>query len=132
MSERSQKQEQPYSNMPARKGVLIAGFVLSLISFVIVLISYLFLFVPSINIMPQVSPSVLLKWLLVAGIALGFIGTVFDVAGANTIKPMARLSMFFSTMAFIFGAALLVIVLLFRTVLPIDAIERLSSFLPTV
>lgn len=120
-------QNQPYSNMPARKGVLIAGFALSVASFATVLMSCLFLFVPSVNFLPQVSPLLLLKWMLIAGIITAFIGTVFAVAGANTIKPLASFSMFLSTMSFIVGAALLVIILLFRSILPLDAIHRLSE-----
>ncbi len=123
-------QSQPYSNMPARRGVLIAGFVLSLAGFALVLTSCLFLFVPSINFVHQVAPTILLKWLLIAGIALAFAGTLFSVAGANTMKSVARLSMFLSTVSFIVGAALLVIVLLFRSVLPLDAIQKLANALP--
>ena len=123
---------QPYSNMRARRDVLISGFILSLVSFALVLTSCLFLFVPSINFIPQASPSVLLKWLLIAGISVGFVSTVLAVAGANTIKALARLSMFISTISFIVGAAILMIILLFRTILPLDAIERLSAILPAV
>ena len=118
--------------MTARRGVLISGFVLSLVSFALVLMSCLFLFVPSVNFIPQASPSVLLKWLLIAGISIGFVSTVLAVAGANTIKPLARLSMFISTISFIVGAAVLLIILLFRTILPLDAIERLSAALPMI
>ncbi|MCM1306655.1 MAG: hypothetical protein NC037_02180 [Bacteroides sp.] len=123
---------QPYSNMRARRDVLISGFVFSLAGFVLVLMACLFLFVPKINFFPQASPSVLLKWLLIAGIAICFIGTVLTVAGANTIKPLARFSMFLSTISFVVGAALLLIILLFRTILPLDAIERLSAALPNI
>ena len=130
MANKQQKRvNQPYSNMPARLGVLIEGFVLSLASAVLVLVACLYLFVPSVNVSSQMSPSLLLTWLLVVGIALGFVGTVFTVAGANTAKALARFSMLFSTLAFIIGAALLVIILLFRTVLPLDAIDRLGSFI---
>ena len=122
-------QPQPYSNMPARLGVLITGSVLSLASAVVVIVACLYLFVPSINITASVSPSVILKWLLIAALIGSFIGTVFTVAGANTSKPLARLSMFLSTTAFIIGAAVLVIILLFRTILPLDAIQRLDSLI---
>ena len=85
---------------------------------------------PSINFVHQVAPTILLKWLLIAGIALAFAGTLLSVAGANTMKSVARLSMFLSTVSFIVGAALLVIVLLFRSVLPLDAIQKLANALP--
>lgn len=119
---------QPYSNMPARRGVLVTGFILSVASLILVVMSFLLLFMPEINLIHS-SPSVMLKWMLIVGISVAFIGTVFTVAGANTIKIMARFSMLFSTLSFIAGAALLVIVLLFRTILPIDAIERLGCIL---
>lgn len=125
-------ESQPYSNMRARRDVLISGFILALVSFALVLTSCLFLFVPSINFIPKASPSVLLKWMLVAGISVAFVGTVLTVAGANTKKSLARFSMFVSTISFIVGAALLMIILLFRTILPLDAIERLSAALPMI
>lgn len=123
------KVQQPYKNMRARKSVLISGFVLSFVSLVLVLMGCLFLFVPSVNFPKGSSPSIILVGLLSAGIAIGFISTVLAVAGANTAKGIARLSMFISSMMFIIGAALLVIILLFRTILPIDAIQRLTASL---
>ncbi|MDE6302632.1 MAG: hypothetical protein K2M36_03480, partial [Clostridia bacterium] len=110
--------EQPYTNMAARRSVLLAGFVISIAGFILVLLGFLFLFAPSVNITSDSSPSVVLAWLLACGIAAAFIGTVLTVAGANTNKGIARLSMFLSTISFIAGAALLAIILLFRTVLP--------------
>lgn len=131
MSKRSyaQPQEQPYSDMRARRGVLVSGFVFSLIGFALVLMSCLFLFVPTLNFAKDVSPTLLIKWLLIAGISIAFISTVLTVAGANTKKSVARLSMFLSTTSFIVGAAILLIVLLFRSILPLDAIQRLSELI---
>ncbi len=117
---------QPYTNMHARKGVLITGFTFSILSFALVLTGCLLLFVPSLNIAANASPSILLKWLLIIGVSAAFIATVFTVSGANTLKPIAHLSMFLSTVSFITGAALLVIILLFRTILPLDALARLA------
>ena len=119
--------EQPYKNMAARRSVLYAGFIVSIAGFILVLLSFLFLFAPSINISGASSPSVVLAWLLASGIDAAFIGTILTVAGANTQKGIARLSMFLSTISFIAGAALLVIILLFRTVLPLDALSRLGK-----
>lgn len=124
-----QTDEQPYSDMRARSGVLIAGFACSLVAFALVLMSSLFLFLPDLNFAKDVSPTILIKWLLIAGVSLAFISTVFAVAGANTKKSVARLTMAISTTSFIVGSAILVIVLLFRTILPLDAIARLSESL---
>ena len=54
-------------------------------------------------------------------------GAVFAVAGANTKKPMAKGSFFMGLMAFWFGLAMLILVLFFDNVFPIDALVRLSQ-----
>jgi len=117
----------PYSNMQARKTVLILGFTLSVASFVMILLGCLLLFVPSIKFSSDTSPSVTLMWMFIAGIIASFTGTVFTVAGANTIRQLASFSMFLSSLSFIVGAAVLVIILFFRTVLPLDAIDKLAA-----
>lgn len=118
---------QPYKNMPARKGVLICGLVFTLISFILMLVAVLFLFVPDVKMGGNVSPSLMLSVILGVCVALGFAGTVFAVAGANVKKSMARWSMFFGIIAFILGAGMLTVVMLLRTVLPLDAIRRLAG-----
>ena len=52
---------QPYKNMPARKGVLICGLVFTLISFILMLVAVLFLFVPDVKMGGNVSPSLMLS-----------------------------------------------------------------------
>jgi len=116
----------PYSNMAARKVVLFIGLALSVAALLAVIFGALVMFVPSISI-PKIPPTVLYMWLFSAGVIAAFLGAVFTVAGANTSKPIARLSMFFEIMAFIAGAALLVIVWFFKTLIPFEAIDRVAN-----
>lgn len=119
--------KQPYFNMPARKGVLIAGTVVVFLSFIVVLYASLCLFVPAVNFFKQVSPLYLLIGLLSGGVALAFVGTVFVIAGANVKKSLARLSMFFGVNVFLIGLGILIVVLLLRTLIPLEALRRLAE-----
>ena len=138
MSKKKQKEEnldnnnkkevkQPYSHMFARKIVLLIGLVITLLGFIAVLLGALVLFLPGINVIQGMKPITQIIYLMAAGLVACFVGVVFAVAGANTIKPLARLSFFLGSVAFIAGAALLVICLFFQTILPIPALERLSQ-----
>lgn len=111
-------QSQPYSDMAARKIVLILGFVMTLLGFVAMLYASLAFFFPAANFIKSVLAFDLVKGLYIASLALSFVGVVFSVAGANTKKGLARLSFFFGTFGFIFSAAFLVVVLFFGTLMP--------------
>lgn len=129
MSKKSKQQtnEQPYSNMGARRIVLILGAVITLIGFIAVLLGALVLFVPGFDVIKGTRPITQITYIMIAGISACFVGIVFSVAGANTMKGLARLAFFLGTVAFIVGAALLVISLFFQTILPLPALERLSQ-----
>lgn len=129
MSKKSKTQanEQPYSNMTARRIVLLLGVVITLIGFVAVALGALVLFVPGFDIFKGVRPILQITYLMAAGLAALFVGIVFTVAGANTMKALARLAFFLGSMAFIIGAALLIISLFFQTILPLPALERLAQ-----
>lgn len=100
-------QSQPYSDMKARKVVLILGFALTIASFVSALCSSLLLFVPGNGAgFPVITA------LYVIAMSCAFIGIVFAVAGANTNKIIARLSFFFGTVSFICSAGFLLVLLL--------------------
>ena len=111
-------QSQPYSDMAARKIVLILGFVMTLLGFLIMIYASLVFFFPAANFVKSVLGGDLVRGLYIASLALSFVGVVFSVAGANTKKGLARLSFFFGTFGFIFSAAFLVVVLFFGTLLP--------------
>ncbi|MBR4800982.1 MAG: hypothetical protein IK048_04880 [Clostridia bacterium] len=124
---KAQAQEQPYTNMGARKIVLLLGVVITLIGFIGVLLGVLVLFVPGMNVLKDMRPIVQLIYLMAAGLSACFVGIVLTVAGANTMKGLARLTFFLGTVAFIVGAALLVISLFFNTLLPLEAMQRLAQ-----
>ena len=113
-----QTQSQPYSNMAARKTVLVLGFVMTCAGFVAALYATLVFFFPTLNFLNGVLAVDLMKWLYIASLSLSFVGIVFSVSGANTMKGLARLSFFFGTLSFIISAALLVVILLFTTFIP--------------
>lgn len=118
--------KQPYTNMGARKLVLFLGFVLCIAAFAIVLVGVLSLFIPNMSL--NVGDLTGLKSLTVifaCGLGLAFVGTVFALAGANTAKGIARLSFTLGLLAFIVAIAMLLITLLFKTILPIEALNRL-------
>lgn len=123
---------QPYKNMRARKTVLILGFAVTLIAAILVIVGYLMLFVPEVNAIKTMPPTKLNTIILSIGVALSFIGTVFSVAGANTKKSLARFTFFLSVNAFILCSALLIVITLFRTILPLDAIRRLAGCVTTI
>ena len=100
-------QSQPYSDMKARKIVLILGFALTIASFVAALCSSLLLFVPGNG-----AGFSAISALYVIAMSCAFVGIVFAVAGANTNKVIARLSFFFGTVSFICSAGFLVVLLL--------------------
>ena len=111
-------QSQPYSDMAARKIVLILGFVMTLLGFLIMIYASLVFFFPAANFAKSVLGGDLVRGLYIASLALSFVGVVFSVAGANTKKGLARLSFFFGTFGFIFSAAFFVVVLFFGTLMP--------------
>ena len=111
-------QSQPYSDMAARKIVLILGFVMTLLGFLIMIYASLVFFCPAANFVKSVLGGDLVRGLYIASLALSFVGVVFSVAGANTKKGLARLSFFFGTFGFIFSAAFFVVVLFFGTLMP--------------
>ena len=123
----SEQNEQPYSNMFARRIVLLVGLVITILGFIAVLLGALVLFLPNLDIIKGVRPILQITYLMAAGISACFVGVVFAVAGANTMKALARLAFFLGTVGFIVGAALLVISLFFQTILPLPAIERLAQ-----
>lgn len=108
------EQTQPYSNMKARRVVLVLGFVMTLVGFLIAAYAVASLFVPSINVFRNVMPINAICSMYVVSISFSFIGIVFAVAGANTQKAIARLSFFFGTIAFIGSAGFLVVLLPFN------------------
>lgn len=111
-------QSQPYSDMAARKIVLILGFVMTLLGFLTMIYASLVFFFPAANFVKSVLGGDLVRGLYIASLALSFVGVVFSVAGANTKTGLARLSFFFGTFGFIFSAAFLVVVLFFGTLMP--------------
>ena len=113
--------------MGARRIVLLIGLVITILGFIAVLLGALVLFVPGFDIVKGVRPITQLTYFMSAGIAACFVGVVFSVAGANTMKGLARLAFFLGAVGFIVGAALLVISLFFQTILPIQAIETLNK-----
>lgn len=113
--------------MPARKAVLIVGFVMTTLAIIATVYSSLVFFFPALNFSDAVIAVDLIKGLYIASLVLSFIGVVLSVAGANTMKGLARLSFFFGTFAFIFSAAFLVVILFFDTLIPFGALGRLNS-----
>ena len=113
--------------MFARRIVLLVGLCVVALGFIAVLLGALVLFVPDFDVIKGVKPIVQVTDLMIAGCVACFVGVVFAVAGANTMKGLARLAFFLGSVAFIAGAALLVISLFFRTILPLPAIDRLGE-----
>ena len=124
---KSGKVVQPYKDMHARKSILITGFVLVLVSLVVVLYGCLCLFVPDVNFFKKLNPLYLVIGILAGGVAAAFIGTIFTVAGANVKKSIARLSMFFGVNVFLVGFGVLLTVLLFSAIIPFPALRRLAE-----
>lgn len=123
----AQVQSQPYSNMAARKIVLIIGFVMTAVGFLATIYASLIFFLPVLNFAKNILAADLMKGLFIASMSLSFVGLVLSVAGANTMKGLARLSFFFGTMSFIVSAAFLVVVLFFKTFIPFGALAELNK-----
>lgn len=124
---KSGKVQQPYRDMHARKSILVTGFVIVLVSLILVAYGALCLFLPNVNFFKKLYSLYLIYGLLGGGVAAAFIGTVFTVAGANTKKSLARLSMFFGVNVFLIGTGILITVLLFSAVIPFPALRRLAE-----
>ena len=128
MSKKKQAADkQPYSNMFARRIVLLVGLGITVLGFLAVLLGALVLFVPDLDVIKGYKPITQIIYLLSAGLVACFVGVVLAVAGANTMKALARLAFFLGSVSFIVGAAILVICLFFKTVLPLPALERLAG-----
>lgn len=128
-SKKTKKAEpkQPYSNMEARKAVLMIGLVMSIIALGLVVVGALNLFAMP-NMFKTDKPLDVMIYLLAAGVGVAFVALVFGVAGANTSKPIARLSFFFSINSFIFGTGILIVVLLvFKGLIPLPGLEAVSG-----
>lgn len=117
----------PYSNMKARSGVLVAGFTLTLASFILTIICALFLLAPGFSMAGGMSHLKTLSIVLLCAVITSFVGAVLAIAGANTKKPMAKGSFFMGLMAFWFGLAMLLIVLFIDNFFPIDALVRMTN-----
>lgn len=118
----------PYKNMGARKWVLFLGFLMCAAGFALVLCALLMLFIPSLSYKgTNMSPLQFYIYLYSIGVALDFVGIVFTVAGANTKKGLARFSFFLGSVSFIAGVIMLLISLLFKNVLPLDALKRMTD-----
>ena len=113
--------------MFARRIILLVGVGITVIGFIAVLLGALVLFVPGVDVIKGTKPITQITYLMIVGLVACFVGVVFTVAGANTMKALARLAFFLGTVAFIVGAALLVISLFFQTILPIPAMDRLGE-----
>lgn len=123
-------QKQPYSNMGARKACLMIGLVLTLLAAAFVVLGAFNLFLTP-NMFKVSNPLDIIIYLLLAGVGVAFVGVVFSVAGANTSKPLARLSFFFGINAFIIGAGMLIVVLLiFKGLIPLPGLESFLGKLP--
>ena len=126
MKKEQAQNTQPYSNMKARRVVLVLGFVMTIISFVVAIYASLALFFPALCVPKDVLPFKSITTLYVVSMSCSFLGIVFAVAGANTQKAIARLSFFFGTVAFI-GSAGFLVVLLLVNFFPFQAIGNLLS-----
>lgn len=113
--------------MFARRIVLLVGLGIVIVGFIAVMLGALVLFVPGVDVIKNTKPFMQVIYLLAVGLAACFAGIVLAVSGANTMVGLARLSFFLGSVAFIVGAALLIIVLFFKTVLPIPALDRLAE-----
>lgn len=122
-TEITEEVRQPYSNMEARKVVLMIGLSLTIVAAVLVVLGAFNIFV-SPNMFNSDKPLDIILYLLGAGIIIAFVGIVFSVAGANTSKPLARLSFFLGVNAFIIGAGMLIVMLLFfKAIIPLPGLE---------
>ena len=114
------------SNVKGKRIVLAIGFVLSLLGFLLTAYATATFFVPSINFIDGASVFEVVKTAYIISLSLSFVGVILSVAGANSAKALARLSFFFGTLSFILSCAFLVVVVLFRIVVPLDALGRLG------
>lgn len=117
---------QPYSNMKARKIVLLIGFIVTFLGMLCALYASLALFVPSANFIKNALPYNVICTFYIVSMSLCFVGLVLSVAGANTSKALARLSFFFGTVSFIVSAGFLVVLLLINF-FPFGALGRLLA-----
>ena len=83
---KSGKVQQPYRDMHARKSILITGFVIVLVGFVLTLYGALCLFVPDVNFFKKLYSLYLIIGLLAGGVFAAFLGTIFTVAGDNRVQ----------------------------------------------
>lgn len=113
--------------MSARKIVLIVGFFIALAGFVCTLLSTLVFVLPDLNFVTSIMPVELVKILYILSLALSFVGCVLCVAGANTLKALARLGFALAVVSFIVSAGFLVVILFFDTVIPFGALSRLHT-----
>ncbi len=114
---------EPYSNMGARKVVLMLGLALTICAAALVVLGAFNIFVTP-NMFHSQKPLDIILYLLAAGVIVAFVGLVFSVAGANTAKPLARLSFFLGVNAFIIGMAMLLVMLLFfKGLIPLPGLE---------
>lgn len=119
--------QQPYSNMKARRIVLLVGFFIALAGFICALAASIVFFLPELNFVSSMIPVKLVEILYIASLALSFVGCVLCVAGANTLKGLARLGFFLSVISFIVSAGFLVVILFFDTLIPFGALGRLHA-----
>lgn len=124
---RIEEGQQPYSNMTARRIVLLVGFFITLAGFLCALFASLILFFPDMNAIDSILPVELIKTLYILSLALDFVGCVLCVAGANTSKGLARLSFFLAVVSFIISAGFLVVILFFDTIIPFGALSKLKA-----
>ncbi len=124
-SQNTEATSQPYSNMGARKVVLMIGLALSIVAAALVVFGAFNIFVMP-NMFHSEKPLDIILYFLAGGVIVAFAGLVFAVAGANTSKPLARLSFFLSINAFIIGMGMLIVMLLlFKGIIPLPGLEGL-------
>ena len=119
------EQEAPYSNMAARRIVLLIGLSLTAVGFVFVLFGALNLFAFP-NMFGAPNPHDVMIAMFATGLAADFVGIVFAVAGGNTAKPLARLAFFLGLLSFIVGAGMLTVAFILKLI-PTPAFERLTG-----
>lgn len=109
--------------MGARKAVLMIGLALTIAAAALVVVGALNIFLMP-NMFGSDSPLDIILYLLAGGVIVAFVGVVFSVAGANTSKPLARLSFFLGINAFILGMGMLIVMLLFfKAIIPLPGLE---------
>lgn len=101
-----------YKQPKARKVVLFVGFALSLVAIIVGLVALISFFFPEVGSgvaslfsKPLLEVEKTLCWI---GIATSIAGVIFSVAGANAMKPIARLSFLFVILSFFISIAILV------------------------